>query len=354
MAANIFGDRFLSTREPAWHAIGQQCAGDMTAREALEASGLDYEVKTIPLPVPLTTETGEIKFLDSRTVALVRDPVIDDPEHRVLGTASTSYTVVQNSEIVGMIDPLTDEWPVETIGALGQGERIFVVLSCEKYEVLGEEIREFLTISDGKNGVNGLNVMLTPVCTVCQNTLLAAESESSFSLSLRHTKDIKEDFQWNLNLVTELKRFKSLTRENFSAMGETPADVNEVAKILNAAFPLPTKPRKVRMVEESRKELGLDATASEWEITRDIRESFERERERAKELRSAGVTLYTAYGDARPNIANTVWGAYQAVTELASWREGASEERTARSVMFGEGRDEARRAYKAAMEVVNA
>jgi phage/plasmid-like protein (TIGR03299 family) len=361
MSANIFGERFMGHRQPAWHGLGTVLQERVSASEAVRVAGLDYSVQTIDLPVPLAIDTwvdspqgpyindSKIRFLDSGVVAIVRDPTPDDDEYRVLGTAGSGYTVVQNTEIAELIDPFTKEWPVETVGALGRGERVFFTLSGEKFEVLGEECKHFLLVTDGKDGKNGLNVQDVPICVVCQNTLMAAESAATISFSLRHTRKIKDDMVWHMNLINELRKAQVSLAENMIAMGNTVADDTAVGKVINASFPLPTKPRKVVMVERAKAQSGLEATAAEWELTRDIREAFERERERAKELRSAGVRLYEAICDTRPAIGGTVWAAYQVVTELASWRDGPNAER---AVVFGSRKEEAKRGYKQAMALV--
>jgi hypothetical protein len=96
------------------------------------------------------------------------------------------------------------------------------------------------------------------------------------------------------------------------------------------------------------------ATITAKDAVKDMREAWERNQERTKALREAGIKLYGALGQKFPAIGGTVWAAFNAVTELTNWRDakGQDYKRTDQSVVFGSRADEGMAAYKMAMKVV--
>ena len=53
MPNNIFGDRFLGRREPAWHRIGQVFDEPMTMTQAIKRAGIDFHIAKHPVVVQI-------------------------------------------------------------------------------------------------------------------------------------------------------------------------------------------------------------------------------------------------------------------------------------------------------------
>src|SRR4051794_40122386 len=114
MAHNLFGERFYSLRRPAWHGLGLVLDEELGAADAFDRIGA-YDVHL----EDLTTAGG----LPIPHKAIVRDRV--DDQLQVFGVVGPDYHLVSPRDVVTLWDKAVSR-PVETIGALGKGETLFV------------------------------------------------------------------------------------------------------------------------------------------------------------------------------------------------------------------------------------
>jgi phage/plasmid-like protein (TIGR03299 family) len=355
MAHEIFGTRFAERQSdrPAWHGIAKaifERTQQITATEALKSAGISYEVRRLPAIVGWTNSDGSITPIDTGMVGLVREPTTDDPEPRVLGTATSDYELVQNYELAEMIDPVAAYWPVETVGALRQGAITFFTLDVGQFGVKGEGCRQYLLVDNGFDGGHGLNVRQTGIRVVCANTLRMSESSNSFTVKLAHRSGIKAEAKFYIELVAQLRRNIEGFQRSMQALGETRITGEQVKGVIDATYPLPTKPQKLVVTD------GISSDAMTADMVQKIladREfaeaEFKRMLDRTEALRMGGYQLYDKLCDEFPGIAGTAWAAYNAVTELATWREGPQADS---ALMFGVRSQEIQRAYDAVAKLV--
>ena len=144
-----------------WHNLGIELNHPKTAREAIEMAGLDYTVMKKPRKVK-----PEMK---EYTYAAVR---IDTDE--VLGFVDQSYKPIQNIDAFTFLDTLVaeDKAIYETAGALGKGERIWILVRLPGYiNVHGNDIvNKYLLLTNSHDGSSHARVKLTPIRAVCNNT----------------------------------------------------------------------------------------------------------------------------------------------------------------------------------------
>jgi len=357
MAHEIFGDRFLGVREPAWHGLGTVIAEPIPIAQAIVDAGLGYDVVKVPMMFGWPqgeTDADKITVHDTGKVALVREPVADDDEPRTLGVASDGFEIVQNTELGKMLEPLNEHYPIETVGALRNGAITFLTLDMGGFEVAGEEVKKFLLVSNGHDGSRGLNIKDVRTRIVCANTLEAGENESSaLDFSLRHVSNVKDEAQWILDLIGKLQTREAKIDEVMQAMGTAELDDETLTKMVEAAYPMPKKPRKLQIADQQASEA---TTKEQVKAALALRESvsnnnteYERATERVQKLQTATLEQYDRICDTFPDIEGTVWAGLNAVTEVSNWREGRTPEA---SVMFGERRDEGKRAYAVAAAAV--
>ena len=99
--------------EVPWHHLGTKLDQPATAREAITAAGLDYDVTLSPM--------ATVDGLDvPRTRAVVRYD-----NQSVLGVVSDRYVPVQNRQAFGFLDAVVADGGLRyhTAGALGKGEK---------------------------------------------------------------------------------------------------------------------------------------------------------------------------------------------------------------------------------------
>ena len=146
MAASLFGERFIGRREPAWHRLGEVFPADekMTATQAMERADIMFGIDKHPQVVKMADGTE----LATDSFAVVREPTVDDPEPRVLATVGKEWTAIQARDLGEMLDPISKRFPVETAGAIGQGEKIFITLDAGASSIAGEDHKLFWLVTD--------------------------------------------------------------------------------------------------------------------------------------------------------------------------------------------------------------
>jgi phage/plasmid-like protein (TIGR03299 family) len=189
MPANVETMAYVGT--VPWHGQGKQVPPTVTAKEMIQAADLDWTVESRPARgiKPTVNSRGKEKF--SR-YELVRVPRPNRKEEEVvLGIVSDRYKPLQNSEAFNFFDPIVNRKTAtyETAGALGNGERIWVMAQMPGAikVVLGDECQKYLLLSNSHTGQGSVIVKFTAVRVVCQNTLLMAMQDGQSAFRVRHS-----------------------------------------------------------------------------------------------------------------------------------------------------------------------
>lgn len=338
MSANIFGERFQGRDKPAWHNIGQVINGNMgTASDVIRSAGLDYQVHKIESVVEIPTPFG-VSLTRTGQYALMREPTADDDQWRFFGHVSQSYEVINNLDIAEILDPLTQQWPVETVGALGYGESMFIALKVQggRVEIKGDEIEEYFLINDNKDGRSGLKVAFTPIRVVCQNTLISGLRQASIGVSLAHL-DTARTLRWRVDLLNKLTVSMDSTVDVFRKMAEKVLKSSAIEATFKAAYPGPSKPSKVELMEElnDQYESGSQAVlGSHYEEMEQLSQTWKYYCDMADARRREAKLRLERFNDEFPQTANTAWAVYNAVVENEDWRDGPAS--MYQSAIFGE------------------
>ena len=182
MAHNLMQNRdgstsfFSAGREPVWHGLGQRLPELATAAEALAAAKLDWKVELAPISYETLSGSG-VGFVNVPKKRAILGPVNAEGERPVFGIASDRWTPFQNEQLFSFGEAVRGEAAgravFETAGALGNGSRVFCLLSLSGVieAVPGDEIKKYLLLALGHDGKMGMYGTITPVRVVCQNTL---------------------------------------------------------------------------------------------------------------------------------------------------------------------------------------
>jgi phage/plasmid-like protein (TIGR03299 family) len=155
-----------------WHGLGTKLDGPATATEAIEAGGLSYDV-----------ELKSLWTVDGEPVGN-RQAAVRSDTGRVLGVVGRGYCPIQNRDCFNFLDDVAgrDQLRYHTVGALGDGERIWMLAKLPGEIRVGrsDDVTEkFLLLSNSHNGSSALRVFFTPIRVVCSNTLAMAENRRS-------------------------------------------------------------------------------------------------------------------------------------------------------------------------------
>ena len=171
MAHNI-GKMFYFGAVP-WHRLGKKLDQAATMEEALAAGGLDWTVSMAPLALK-----HEPASAVSQRQAIVRDDVAPGFEGRVLGVVHPDFKALQNSDGAQLFDSLLGKGRrvYHTGGYLKKGEVVWLLARLpEPIRLPGDDnLDTYLLFSNSHDGSLPIDIRLTTVRVVCNNTLSLA------------------------------------------------------------------------------------------------------------------------------------------------------------------------------------
>ena len=311
--------------EVPWHGLGKQVPKGVTAEQMIRAAGLDWEAELRPARgAREINRRGEFSRYE-----VVRVPRPNTKENEVLfGVVTRRYQPLQNLEAFGFFDPIVGERKAyfETAGALGEGERIWVMAKMPKAMeiVRGDECFKYLLLSNTHSGDGSVMVKFTTVRVVCQNTLMLAMEDGQKAYRVRHSKQM----QFKLG---ELAGFLAITedvflkaKELFKRLANVQMIDGRLGHYLEAVFP-----RSDAQKKKGEKPLR-------WGFLQQLFET-----EDALQL---------------PGVQGTLWGAYNAVTRFEDYKQPQQEEQPDQRLertWFGGGADTKLKALAKAAELAN-
>lgn len=228
--------------EKPWHSLGTQVPGLMTTKEALQASHLDWEVEKVPVlsSVDLTVVPNAFTIIRTDT-------------NTPLGVVGNRYEPISNSEAFRFFDIALGEGQgqIETIGALGQGERVFCLAKMpEIHEPLpGDPVERYLLCWTSHDGSKSMEVLFTNIRVVCHNTLSAALQGCSNKVSIKHTSNWEQRMEVANQMLFESERYWEQMKEISQNLARTSISRVEVGAFLDAMFPERLDKRTGQMVK---------------------------------------------------------------------------------------------------------
>jgi len=285
MAAAV--ESFASFREPAWHKLGTVFDHEVTSSsEMLDLAGLanwNVRLEEVMLPEGYTTALP-ISY------NVVRDhPTNGNPD--VLGVVGSRYNVYQNEEMYDFADSLLDGARWETGGSLKNGSVVFGSLALERETVLdangvADVVKNYILVSSSHDGSTSLQASVTPVRVVCANTLAVALKGAKQTYKIRHTQSM----EGKVAAAREALGLANQYLDEFDVLAKSMIEKEITDKvwyeIVRAAYPKPEKDSKGSFVKWDNKVTELES-------------------------------IYR--GDTNFMIADTAWGAYNALTERLDW-----------------------------------
>ena len=119
--------------------------------------------------------------------------VVRTDNGRCLGAVSPNYETVQNSDLLGLINPLVEEGllTVENMGHLNHGARVFAQAKVnQEFQVLGEDYKSYITLLNGHVGNAAVAIGPSATRVICGNTFAMAYAD--IAERYRHTTGVNE------------------------------------------------------------------------------------------------------------------------------------------------------------------
>lgn len=325
MAHQIYQEKFLSYRQPAWHQLGMVVQEMLTATEAAEQ---------IKVPAIITEQVVTASGLPTQHKAIIGET---NPR-RVYSVVTINYREITHMDFVQAWDRRVKQH-IETIGVLMKGAGLFMSAKLPSFSVKGDEMEAYILAENWLTGTRATKVRKTPVRVVCMNTLQMSDAQSVMELRVPHNQQAVEALEENLATIIEksIGEYRAI-REVFEILAGHQASKDEVKQVFEASYPTIKMPeRLLSRAHDDDKVLT--------ELARIERDNGIRERHR-----QACFGLYDGEGlGCLSTAANgTLWGAYNAVAEYEQYHRDA---RQPESMVFGAGKDRVAAAFEQACAI---
>lgn len=240
--AHCIGRMFYYGDRP-WHGLGKRLDQPATLEDALLHGGLDWEVELRPLTV-----AGEAASRAPQRRAVVRKDRKPGEEGRVIGVVHPGFVPLQNRAGAEMFDTLLGQGrpSYHTGGYLRDGEVVWLLARLpEDIKVRGEDVVEtYLLFSNSHDGSSAIDIRLTTVRVVCQNTLSLALQNRAVGKVLRRAHDgryrlLKEQACAFFDFSVQQSR---QTQALFGRLAETGCDDAAFETFLTQLLPDPARP----------------------------------------------------------------------------------------------------------------
>lgn len=179
--------------ELPWHGLGVRVNNDLTPRQMMEQAGLDWSVNKVDTYARVLSPRVGTPTVE---VPTGRQALLRSTDNKVLTEVGPNWNPVQNEEAFDFFTKYCSAGDMEmhTAGSLDGGKMVWVLAKIkESFDVLGEDrVDNYLLFSNPHVYGKCLNVRMTPVRVVCNNTLtmsLSAKSKNEVSLNHRSTFD---------------------------------------------------------------------------------------------------------------------------------------------------------------------
>jgi phage/plasmid-like protein (TIGR03299 family) len=320
MSHQIYEEKFLSYRQPAWHKVGHVVDVQLTAVEA--AQQIHLPEITVE---PVVTASGIITNHKAIIGHLTAGPT-------VYSVVSNAYHELSHQRFLETWDRVVKQY-VETIGLLQEGAGLFVSAALPDFEVKGDEIKAYILAENWLNGVRADKVRKTPVRVVCWNTLNLSDRHSVEELRFVHNKPVEAQLEQYLGdlIARSTEQYQAL-KEVFELLASTRVSDEQAQALLTNVYP--DKPQPAHLLTRAATDRdALDQLAA-----------WERSNGAQQEHRRGAFALYAGEGrgSQSPAAAGTLWGTYNAVAEYEQYLKKF---RKAESVAFGAGADRVAEAF---------
>lgn len=234
---NGVAEMFSGNQVVPWHKLGQVVAGLLTAKEAIEAAHLGWQVDL----EPIYTKNDGFHEIPSYFGVVRQDT------HQAVGVVKTRYTPIQNTEAFDFIDSLVADGQMkyETAGALRGGSLIWIMAKYNgSIKINGDEHKQWCLLVTSHDGSKPLSLQWVTERVVCANTLSIALRGATNRIAIRHAKE------WE-GKRDEAKRVLGLTEDYFTALqrglgglNEQPMTQDDMQAFTRLLFPCDKKDEK--------------------------------------------------------------------------------------------------------------
>ena len=199
---------------------------------ALKLSGMDFEVKKVPLYY--TGPGGRFTTLEENMGTIRTDT------KELLGIVSPKYEILQNKEAFDFLDSMCAQGAkFETAGFFNKKESAnYISMSTEPLSICGDEFVDYIMISNGHDGRWGLRVVMTPIRSVCRNTAMLALRNAVLTINVKHTKNLVANLNNAKEILLANTRYMEMLKEEGEKLAVKPFSKEAFEALVKKLYPI--------------------------------------------------------------------------------------------------------------------
>jgi phage/plasmid-like protein (TIGR03299 family) len=304
--------------EVPWHGLGTKVLPDLTPEQMLQAAGLDWEVKKVPL----------FADYEGQKIPTGAEALIRDIDSKILTIVTDSWNPCQNREAFEFFNDFVGAGDMEmhTAGSLMGGKHVWALAKIkDSFELFGgDKVEGYLLFSNPHQFGKSIDIRFTPIRVVCNNTLtLSLNSAAKQMVKVNHRRVFDGDqVKTTLGIASEkLAKYKEMA----AYLGSKKYTNENVVEYFNRIFP------KTSDKKETSKLVGVPHS------------------------RAAQLALDTLETQPGAKFAEgSWWSAYNSVTFLTDHLLGRSADTRLQSAWFGANQTKKVQALNLAVEMAEA
>jgi phage/plasmid-like protein (TIGR03299 family) len=173
--------------EVPWHGLGVRVLPDLTPDQMLKEAGLDWEVEKVPA----------YAVVNGKQVDVGKSVLVRKSDDTVLDVVGNDWNPLQNSEAFEFFEDFVraGEMEMHTAGSLLGGKRVWALAKvADSFSLFNgrDQVDNYLLFSNPHEYGMSIDIRMTPIRVVCNNTLTASlrmASKNSAKVSHRTVFD---------------------------------------------------------------------------------------------------------------------------------------------------------------------
>jgi phage/plasmid-like protein (TIGR03299 family) len=308
-------EKMMFVGETPWHGLGNQLDEAPTIGEAIDASGLDWEVGL-----------KDLQTVDGIPVS--HRATYRKTDGSILGVVGPRYTPLQNRDAFDWFQPFLDagECQLHTAGSLHSGQKVWVLaqLNRDNSEIVpGDEVSKFILLSNSHDGSTAIRVGYTPIRVVCVNTLSYAHKHNDSKLiRIRHTRSSQKNLEQVRDIMDNINAGFEATAEQYRFLAGKQFNQKDIDKYVK--------------------------------IVLNIKDNNEDIKTRTRNIMDDILARIEGPKQSATNVRGSWWAAYNGFNEYLNYSKGRTTDNRLDSLWFGQNANDNNRALQSALEFANA
>lgn len=238
-------DAMFYVGETPWHKLGTALDIPPSTEEALQLAKLDWTVFKDETVLPQSVSEGFNPFGYKEKPVLIPTGYyctyrLEDGKPVFLGNVSERYEVLQNLEAFKPFDEvlLDAGYNYETAGALGNGERIWILAKApDSLMINGDRVDKYVFLMNSHDGSTAVILQPTPIRVVCNNTLTWALEGSKSRIAMKHTQGVRNRLKQVINMLKTAEGNINQAAESWNRMVDIKMDMWDAIKYFEQVSP---------------------------------------------------------------------------------------------------------------------